>query len=75
MGDKVISRHGSEMLTAKVVKMRYSRDVQYLGYKIWSNYDTCTSKCRNYNPEHGFLTERFSSLSPNDIGQHSVEEI
>ena len=25
--------------------MRYPRNMQYLGYKIRDNYDTCTSKC------------------------------
>ena len=31
-------------LTARVVRMR---DVYYFRYKIRSNYDTCTSECRN----------------------------
>ena len=93
--DEVVSRHGLETRTAKVVKMRYPRDVQYLEYKIRSNYDTCTSECKNKlrysgintvyvgvkllnkhdRTTHGFLVERFPSLSLNDIRQHSVREI
>ena len=47
MREKVVSRHAPETLTAKVVRMCYPRDMQYLGYKIQSNYNMCTSECRN----------------------------
>ena len=33
------------MLTTRVVRMCYPRNVQYLTYKILGKYDTCTSKC------------------------------
>ena len=44
---KLISRYCPETLIARVVRMRYPRNMQYLGYKIRSNYDTCTSECSN----------------------------
>ena len=47
MGDEFIFRHSLEMITARVVRMRNPRDAQYLGYKIRSNYDTCTFECSN----------------------------
>ena len=42
--DEFVSGHGSKMITARVVGMHYPRNMQYLGYKIQSNYNTCTSK-------------------------------
>ena len=46
MRQKLVFGHSPQMLTIGVVRMRYPRDIQYLGYKIRSDYDTCTSKCR-----------------------------
>ena len=43
--EKLISRHYPKMLIAKVVRMHYLGNMQYVGYKIRSNYDTYTSKC------------------------------
>ena len=34
--------HSPQMITTSVVRMHYFRYVQYLGYKIWSNYNVCT---------------------------------
>ena len=41
--DEFVSRHSLETIITRVVRMRYPRYMQYLGYKIWGSYDTCTS--------------------------------
>ena len=43
--EKLISRCCLKTLIARVVRMHYPSNVQYLGYKIRSNYYTCTSEC------------------------------
>ena len=45
--DKLVSGHSPKTFTAKVVRMHYPENVQYLGYKIRSNYNTCISECGN----------------------------
>ena len=46
MRQKLVFGHSPQTLTTRVIKMRYPRDMWYLGYKILSEYDTCTSECR-----------------------------
>ena len=45
MRQKLVSRHSPKTITARVVKICYPRNMQYLGYKIRGNYNMCTSKC------------------------------
>ena len=85
--NKLVSRHLLEMLITRVIRICYPRNMQYLGYKIRSNYDTCTSECRSKLRHKGidgadvdqasleFPIKGFPSTSLNDLGQSSVREI
>ena len=54
--ENLVSGHSPKALTAKVVKMRYPGNMQYFGYKIQSNYDTCTLECCNKLRHRGIDT-------------------
>ena len=55
MEDKFVSRHGPKTITTRVVKMRYPRNVQFLKYKIRSNYYTCTLEYGNKLRHRGII--------------------
>ena len=45
MRQKLVFGHSPQMLAIEIIRMRYPRDMQNLGYKIRSDYDMCTFKC------------------------------
>ena len=85
--EKLVSRHCLEMLTAGVVRMRYLGNMQYLRYKIQSNYECC-NKLRDKGIDavyvgvkllykhdgtpRGSLKQRFPTPSSNDFRERSV---
>ena len=42
-GYKLVFRHGLKTIITKVVRMRYPRDMEHIGYNIRSDHDACTS--------------------------------
>ena len=53
---KLVSGHSLKMLITRIVMMRYLRNMKYLGYKIWGNYNTCTLKCSGKSRYRGINT-------------------
>ena len=70
--DKLVSGHSLQMIIVRVVRICYPRDVQYLRYKIRSNYDTCTSECGNKLRHRGInaMYVRVKLLNKHDGTMH-----